>query len=421
MARVKTKAVKPGMVLAADLIHSNGRFLLAKGVVLEPSHLRVLKIWGIEKVEIQDSPGDAREEVVEKIDPAVLERAEEITRKKFSLTNLEHPFLQELFPVCTRRLAKQMTHEPGGDPSEKAPKEETGSRSQHALPSPLSEKQKNPETLVDNDISLESLPNIFFEISKVISDPRSSAIHIADVISKDPGLSAKLLKIVNSAFYNFPSRIDTISRAVMIVGSKQLSALALGTSVLSIFQDIPSERVDMKSFWEHSFSCGVAARILASYKNIPNTERLFVAGLLHDIGRLILYKRLPHEEREILSRVKQTNGLLRTAERDVLGYDHAVIGGTLLRKWKLPLILEHAVEYHHNPLVSQHPLEASIVCLADILTNALGLGSSGEHVVPPVDPEVWNHLDLQTEIFQKVIQLIDRQVEEVIQKFFDGN
>ncbi len=421
MARVKTKALKPGMVLAEDLVHSNGRFLLAKGVVLEPSHLRVLKIWGIERVEIQDSPGDAQEEAVEKIDPAVLHRAEEISREKFSLTNLEHPFLQEIFPICTRRLARRMAREPEGSPSEKGTTEETPSRPQHTVPSSLSEKQKNPETLVDNDINLASLPNIFLEISKVISDPRSSAIHIADVISKDPGLSAKLLKIVNSAFYNFPARIDTISRAVMIVGSKQLSALALGTSVLSIFQDIPSERVDMKSFWEHSFSCGVAARILASYKNIPNTERLFVAGLLHDIGRLILYKRLPYEERDILLRVKQTNCLLRTAERDVLGFDHAVIGGTLLRKWKLPLILEHAVGYHHIPLVSQHPLEASLVCLADILTNALGLGTSGEHFVPPVDPEVWNHLDLPTEIFQKVIQLIDRQVEEVIQKFFDGN
>ena len=421
MARVKTKSLKPGMVLAEDLIHSNGRFLLAKGVVLEPSHLRILKIWGIEKLEIQDSPEGAQEEPVEKIDPAILQQAEELTQKKFSPTNLDHPFLQEIFPICAQRLARQMAKEPDGAPSEKGTKEETPSRAETPPPPPLSERQKNPETLVDNDINLASLPNIFFEISKVISDPRSSAIHIADVISKDPGLSAKLLRIVNSAFYNFPARIDTISRAVMIVGSKQLSALALGTSVVSIFQDIPSELVDMKSFWEHSFSCGVAARILASYKNIPNTERLFVAGLLHDIGRLILYKRLPYEEREILLRMKQTNCLLRTAERDILGFDHTVIGGVLLRKWKLPLILEHAVEYHHTPLVSQHPLEASIVCLADVLTNAMGLGTSGERLVPPIDPEVWNHLGLPTEIFQKVTQLIERQVEEVIQNFFDAN
>jgi HD-like signal output (HDOD) protein len=420
MARLKTDTLKPGMILAEDLKHSNGRFLLAKGVKLEVSHLRVFKIWGIEKVEIQDSSGGDPEETVEKIDPVVLQRAEKLTRKKFSPANLDHPFLQEIFPICTLRLARQMVQKPGGGPSGKETQEETPSRSEGATLSLPSEKQKNPEILVGDDIRLASLPNIFFEISKVISDPRSSAIHIADVISKDPGLSAKLLKIVNSAFYSFPSRIDTISRAVMIVGSKQLSALALGTSVISIFQDIPSDLVDMKSFWEHSLSCGIAARILASYKNIPNTERLFVAGLLHDIGRLILYKHLPYEEREIFLRTTQTNCLLHSAERDILGFDHAVIGGILLRRWKLPLILEHAVEYHHNPLGSHHPLEASIVYLADILTNALGLGTSGERFVPPVAPDVWNNLDLPTEIFPKVIQLIDRQVEEVIQKFFDG-
>ena len=119
MVRLKTKALKPGMVLAEDLIHSNGRFLLAKGVMLEPSHLRVLKIWGIEKVEIQDGPGDAQEETVERIDPAVLQRAEECTQKKFSLTNLDHPFLQEIFPVCTRRLARQMAKEPDAGPIRK--------------------------------------------------------------------------------------------------------------------------------------------------------------------------------------------------------------------------------------------------------------------------------------------------------------
>ena len=132
----------------------------------------------------------------------------------------------------------------------------------------------DPSSLVGEDTQLASLPNIFMEITDVLSDPRSSAINIANVISKDPSLSAKLLKIVNSAFYNFPSRIDTISRAVMIIGSKQLSALALGTSIIRIFQDIPSDLVNMKSFWEHSLACGIGARMIASYKNIHNTEQI---------------------------------------------------------------------------------------------------------------------------------------------------
>jgi len=419
MPRLKTDALKPGMILAEDLKHSNGRFLLAKGIRLEPSHLRVLKIWGIEKVEIQEHSGDAKAETAEEIDPAVLQKAEKLTRKKFILANLDHPFFQEIFPLCILRLAKQVTREGDTTSSNPETEEAPSPSSEITSPPPPSGGQIDLENLVGEDIRLASLPDIFFEITKVITDPRSSAINIADVISKDPSLSARLLKIVNSAFYSFPSRIDTITRAVMIVGSKQLSALALGTSVISIFQDVPSDLVDMKSFWEHSLSCGIGARILASYKYIPNTERLFVAGLLHDIGRLILYKHLPQESKRILLKTKETKCLLCSAEREILGQDHTAMGGILLRKWKLPVILEHAVEYHHNPLGSQYPLEASIVYLADILANALGLGTSGEQFAPPIDGQVWDSLDLPSEVFTKIIQLIDRQVEEVIQKFFD--
>jgi hypothetical protein len=159
--------------------------------------------------------------------------------------------------------------------------------------------------------------------------------------------------------------------------------------------------------------------MIASYKNISNTERLFVAGLLHDLGRIIIYKHLPRQGRETLLRARRTNCLLRFAEFETLGFDHTQIGGMLLRKWALPFILEQAVEYHHDPLKSKHPLEATIVHISDILINALGLGTSGERFVPPVIPEAWTDLGLRTEMFAKIVQLIDRQVEEVLHNFFD--
>lgn len=418
MGRVNIDALKPGMVLSEDLKHPNGRLLLGKGVKLDLSHLRILKIWGIVGVEIEGVTEDLRPPALEEIDPAVLQAAEKFTQKRFACANLDHPFLQELFRICTLRRAQRMVlkQTSGGDgmsaDREAAPIYE----SQPMYP--FSDRKKDLNSLVEQDVNLASLPHIFTEITKVIGDPRSSAIHVADVISKDPNLSVKLLKIVNSAFYNFPSKIDTISRAVMIVGSKQLSTLALGTSVLKIFQDIPADLVDMKSFWEHSIACGIGARMIASYKNISNTERLFVAGLLHDLGRIIIYKHLPRQGRETLLRARRTNCLLRFSEFETLGFDHTQIGGMLLRKWALPFILEQAVEYHHEPFRSKHPLEATIVHIADILINALGLGTSGERFVPPIIPEVWTDLRLPTEMFAKIVQLIDRQVEEVIHNFF---
>ena len=318
MGKVNIDSLKDGMVLAEDLFHADGRLLLSKGIKLASNHLRVLKIWGVAAAEIEGVSDGSRSPTLEEIDPAVLKEAQELTRKQFSHANVDHPFLGELFRICTQRRAQRMALQktPGSDGGaagvERAPKANVIS------PAPVVNRKRDLASLLDEDVPLVSLPHIFTEINRVISDPRSSAVHVADVISKDPNLSARLLRIVNSAFYGFPSKIDTISRAVTILGSKQLSTLALGTSVLEIFKDIPAALVDMKSFWEHSFACGIATRMIASYKNIVNTERLFVAGLLHDIGRLVTYKYLPQEGREMLLRAQRTDSLLRSAELEAL-------------------------------------------------------------------------------------------------------
>jgi HD-like signal output (HDOD) protein len=379
-----------------------------------------MKIWGVAAADIEGVSDGSTPPALEEIDPAVLRQAEALTRKQFSHAHVDHPFLKELFRICALRRAQRMSlrKTAGGDRG--AAGAETAPAANSKFNAPVGNRKKDLASLLEDDVALVSLPHIFTEINRVISDPRSSAVHVADVISKDPNLTARLLRIVNSAFYGFPSKIDTISRAVTVLGSKELSTLALGTSVLNIFNDIPADLVDMKSFWEHSVACGAAARMIGSYKNIANTERLFVAGLLHDIGRIIIYKNLPLAGREMLLYAHQTGCLLRSAEREVLGFDHGQIGARLMQKWKLPVILEQALAYHHQPTQSQHPPEAGLVHIADILINALMIGTSGERFVPPVVPEVWNELGLPTEIFAKSVQLVDRQVAEILHNFFDG-
>ena len=420
MGKVNIDSLKPGMALAEDLFHPDGRLLLSKGLKLASNHLRVLKIWGVAAAEIEGVSDGPRSPTLEEIDPAVLKEAQELTRKQFSHANVDHPFLGELFRTCILRRAQRMALQKTAGSDGGAAGVERAPTANVTSTTPVGNRKRDLASLLDEDVALVSLPHIFTEINRVISDPRSSAVHVADVISKDPNLTARLLRIVNSAFYGFPSKIDTISRAVTVLGSKELSTLALGTSVLNIFNDIPADLVDMKSFWEHSVACGIAARMIGSYKNIVNTERLFVAGLLHDIGRIIIYKNLPSEGREMLLYARQTDCLLRSAEQEVLGFDHGQIGAMLMQKWKLPVILEQALGYHHQPTQSQHPLEASLVHIADILINALMIGTSGERFVPPVIPEVWTELGLPTEIFTKSIQLVDRQVAEILHNFFDG-
>ncbi len=418
MGRISVYAIEPGMVLAEDLKHVTGRFLLGKAAELNETHLRIFKIWGVHSVSVEGSFDDPDSAPAKEIDPAVLQVAERFERRRFSHVELDHPFFKELLRIFSLRKAQKLSQPkaPGGEgtssPFEPNPDSELKD------PHPPLNKQINLQALLDRDIELASLPNICMEISNVINDPRSSAVHVADVISKDTNLSAKLLKIVNSAFYNFPSEIDTISRAVTIFGTRQLSPLALGASVIRIFKDIPADLIDMESFWKHSITCGVSARIIASHKNIYNTERLFVAGLLHDVGRIILYKFYPHLERECLFWARRSPRLLRNAEVEILGCDHAQIGGMLSKKWSLPSILENVVSHHHPPLRSQYPLETAIVCVSDILSNALEMGSSGERLVPPLMPEVWDVLGLEKDLLIQMIKLIDRQVAEIIHYCF---
>ncbi len=184
-----------------------------------------------------------------------------------------------------------------------------------------------PKSLINDSGTVPSLPLIYEEITNTINDPNSSTNSIGDVISKDSGLTARLLRIANSALYNFPSTIDTISQAVIVIGIQQLRDLALGTSVVELFEGIADDLVNMDSFWRHSIACGIAARILATYRREANVERYFVAGVLHDIGRLIIYLKLSEEAREALVRCKGSGELLYKVEKEILGFDHAEVGG----------------------------------------------------------------------------------------------
>ena len=274
----------------------------------------------------------------------------------------------------------------------------------------------SPRDLLRGYVEISSLPTIHFRLEEAINNPKKSMSDIAKVIREDPGLTARLLRIVNSAFYNFPSKVETISQAVTIVGTQQLSALALATSVMKMFNGIQSNLVSMDSFWRHSVACGLAARVLATMRRDNNAERFFVAGLLHDVGRLILYTKLTDRSREILLRARTAPMLLYEAEREALGFTHAVVGGLLLQTWKLPTSLEEIVMFHHNPMsATRFPMETAIVHLADIVVHAMDLGSSGETFIPPLDSTAWEKLGLHPSVLGSVEEQIDRQFHDAIQ------
>ena len=274
----------------------------------------------------------------------------------------------------------------------------------------------SPRDLLKGYVEVSSLPTIHLRLEEAINNPKKSMSDIAKVIREDPGLTARLLRIVNSAFYNFPSKVETISQAVTIVGTQQLSALALATSVMKMFKGIQSNLVSMDSFWRHSIACGLAARVLATMRRDNNAERFFVAGMLHDIGRLILYTKLTDRSQEILHHARNAPMLLYEAEREALGFNHAVVGGLLLQTWKLPTSLEEIVMYHHNPTsATRFPMETAIVHISDIIVHAMDLGSSGETYIPPLDPSAWEKLGLHPSVLGSVEEQVDRQYHDALQ------
>jgi HD-like signal output (HDOD) protein len=272
----------------------------------------------------------------------------------------------------------------------------------------------DPADLLKRHLDVPSLPKVCTRLNEAVNNPRSSTLDIADIISEDAALTARLLRLVNSSFYGFPSTIETPSQAVMIVGTTHLCDLALTTSVMRLFRGIPREFVTMDSFWRHSIACGLAARVLAAHRHEPNLERFFVAGVLHDIGRLLIYQQTPELARAAIEKSIVDSALLFDAEREALGCDHGALGGALLRAWSLSASLEESVAYHHRPTrARRYPVEAALVHVADVIAQALELGSSGDRYVPPVEPEAWAVLELPVSVVGTVVEEVERQFADV--------
>lgn len=276
--------------------------------------------------------------------------------------------------------------------------------------------------LMKGTLEIPSLPMIFTRIDEAVNNPRSSLADIGRIISEDSSLTARLLKIVNSAFYSFPSKIETISRAVTVVGTQQLRDLALATSVMKLFQGIPPDLINMEAFWKHSIACGVAARVLAAHKREANIERFFVAGILHDIGRLVLCMKDPDWMRSALGRCQASGELLYKVEYEELGFDHASLGRALLENWKLPASLVETVAYHHNPeAAARFPVEAAHVHLADIIAHAMQLGSSGERFVPPLSRAAWDRAGVSPGQLSGAMEEVDRHYREAVEWMTPGS
>ncbi|MBU1863471.1 MAG: HDOD domain-containing protein [Candidatus Omnitrophica bacterium] len=264
---------------------------------------------------------------------------------------------------------------------------------------------------------LPTLPHVVTTLTDLIRNPNTSAADIHQVISKDQSLSSRILRLVNSAFYGFSERISSISHAIVILGFNTVKNVALTASVFEMFpkeskEDVPFDR---KAFWLHSFACASTTRLIARKVRIATIEDMFIAGLLHDVGKLVLDQFVHDKFVEIVKCVKAKNNLIMDAEAEILeGIDHSRIGGWLAAQWKLPSALVQIIGLHHQPELGED-LMKPIACvhLADILIRSLDIGNGGDKKIPRIHKEAWEVLGLDYHALDEIMESIENELTDV--------
>ncbi len=242
------------------------------------------------------------------------------------------------------------------------------------------------ERLVEQVDRLVSLPDVYYRLESLIEQPGSSLDDFARLLSSDPDLCARLLRVANSAFYSFPVRIESIRQAVQLIGMRQIRELVLATSIANVFRQAPLGMIDMQGFWRHSVAAGVMAKCLGEQAGRRQLERYYVAGLLHDIGRLAFFIRMPELMSDLLLRRERDEVPLHRLEQTVLGYDHAAAGSALLQRWRVPGSIHLPVGHHHDPgRAMEYGEVAAAIHVADVWVNREWHGSGGERFQLEID------------------------------------
>lgn len=235
-----------------------------------------------------------------------------------------------------------------------------------------------PQGLVASIKDLVTLPEVALRIARMVDDPTTSSADIGREISRDAALTARLLRIANSSAFGQNGKIATISRAITVLGVRQVRDLTVGLTAVRTFEGIGNELVTMATFWRHSFLCAVAAGQIAALRGSGRDDSPFVAGLLHDIGQLVLFSRAPVPARQaLLMSVDSATDLgLYRCEREVMGFDHGAVGLALAQNWGLPRSLQECIEFHHEPeRAREYPAEVATIHIANSVAVLAEIGS----------------------------------------------
>ncbi len=254
--------------------------------------------------------------------------------------------------------------------------------------------------------NLPTLPGMIEQISKAVESKRFSVADIGRLISRDQVLTAKILKLANSAFFGFSRKVGSLTQALVLLGFDVVKGLILTSSVFDLMMNKAG------GLWEHSMGVATASSLIAQEMEIKEVEEVSLAGLLHDLGKVVLRAQMEEEQSAIAKLVENQGLSTRQAEQEVLGFDHSHIGLWLAESWKLPEQITEPLRWHHQPEGSRKtPVFTAIVHLADILVRGYGFGDGGDPWVPPLDRYALSHLSLTP---QKLENIIDGLCDKLV-------
>lgn len=269
------------------------------------------------------------------------------------------------------------------------------------------------------EANLISLPEIYWQLKQLLDSHDYAMQDVAQLIVYDPGLTARILRMVNSAYFGFAAQIETVEHAVSILGVQQIQDLVLATSIADALGDYECEHLDVKQFWLGSVYRAIAARNYALACNLIDSERMFVAGLLSGIGHLIMYQSVPVLAQQAQREADHSGQPLHKVEQDVIGFDHARVAAALMQNWKLPAsqvaMIRHHLELDPN---SEHHLEATIIHLAALTGNAFARKQALDDVLAQADSQAWDATGLDIGRCEAIDLSVADQLNGVINLLF---
>lgn len=257
---------------------------------------------------------------------------------------------------------------------------------------------------------LPALPHVTYRVLQLTSDPTTTLPELADTITRDQVLTAKVLRMANSAYYGYARRIYGIMEALLVLGYSTVRNLVLAASVYNVLDnEFQGYILPKGELWRHSMSTALTARSLARRVGYEMPDQVFIAGLLHDMGKVILNTYMKDKFAHVMDKVNNEKIPFMEAEQQILGFDHAVVGGRVAAKWNLPDELVEAIANHHTPNLSLHnPKLTSIVHVSDAASMSMGIGLGGDGMLYPFDGFATELLDLTEEIVEQTMaEVID--------------